>query len=342
MSSPQRKASAARDPLASGASIGSPRVDTSPRVVTRGETPMQDARPASALALVDWLAFTVRPPPGYGVRWVLDELEVTFRVPRTNWTGKGRGWFGYTDRIDLGEFGLVAYGGESQNGTVHAELNAHACRQVEDWHAVRLWGEVYGAVVTRADCAHDDFRGGVLTIARALEWYRLGAFADRGRPPKAHLHDDLGSGQGKTLEVGRRGSGKFLRVYERGKKLGEVDSPWVRAEVELHNKGRHVPWDVVVEPGRYLAGAYPALRFLSVGQSRIATTRRTAEVTYDTMVRNLRIQGGKSINVMCRVLGGDCGAVVSRLRREGVPRRLTGFAEDELGALLEVAPGGGG
>lgn len=338
MSSRDRDASAARDPLASGASIGSARVDESPRLVTRGETPSQAVKSASAVALVDWLAFTVKPPPEHGARWVLDELEVMFRVPRTNWTGKGRGWFGYTHRIDLGEFGLVAYGGDSQNGTVHAELNAHACRQVADWHAVRLWGEVYEGVITRADCAHDDFAGTVLSIARVLDWYREGAFADRGRPPKAHLHDDLGSGLGKTLEVGKRGSGKFLRVYERGKKLGELHSPWVRAEVELHNKGREVPWDVVVNPGRYLAGAYPALRFLSAEQSRIATTRRTAEMSYDSMVRNLRTQGGKSINVMWRVLGGNCAAVVSELRRDGVPKRLTGYTEAELKALLEATP----
>ncbi len=338
MSSPDGDSRAARDPLASGASIGSPRVEESPRVVTRGETPTQDGRTASGVALVDWLAFTVRPPAGHGVRWLLDELETTFRVPRTDWTGKGRGWFGYTHRIDLGEFGLLAYGGESQNGTVHAELNAHACRQVEDWHALRLWGGVYEAVITRVECAHDDFAGDVLSIARALDWYRAGAFADRGRPPKAHLHDDLGSGLGKTLEVGKRGSGKFLRVYERGKKLGDLDSPWVRAEVELHNKGRHVPWDVVVDPGRYLAGAYPALRFLSAEQSRIVTTRRTAEVSYDRMVRTLRTQGGKSINVMWRVLGRDCAAVVSELRREGVPKRLSGFTGAELEVLLEAAP----
>lgn len=337
MNSRDGDASAAREPLASVASIGSARVDQSPRLVTRGETPSQDEIPPTS-ALIDWLAFTVTPPSGYGVRWLLDALEVTFRVPRAGWAGKGRGWFGYTDRVDLGDFGLVAYGGKSQNGTVHVELNAHACRLIEDWHAVRLWGEVYGGVVTRADCAHDDFAGVVLSIARALDWYRTGAFAEGGRPPRAHLHDDLGSGLGKTLEIGKRGSGKFLRVYERGRKLGEPGSPWVRAEVELHNKGRQVPWDVVEEPGRYLAGAYPALRFLSAEQTRLVTTRRTVAVNYDSMVRNLRTQGGKSINVMWRVLGGDCGAVVSELRREGVPKRLIGYTETELQALLEAAP----
>jgi phage replication initiation protein len=337
MSSRDSDTSAARDPFASGASIGSARVDESPHVVIRGETPQSEIQP-SAAALVDWLAFSVKPPLGHGLRWLVEALRVVFRVPGEQWTGRARGWFGYTHRIDLGEFGLLAYGGKSQNETLHVELNAQACRRVTDWHAIRVWGEVYGAAITRVDCAHDDFSAAVLSIARAIEWFRSGAFTDRGRPPKGHLHDDLDSGAGKTLEIGRRGSGKFLRIYERGKKLGDPDSPWVRAEVELHNKGRSVPWEVVINPGHYLAGAYPPLTVLNSTQSRIATTRRTAEMSYERMVDVARTQGGKAINVMWHVLGGDCAAVVADLRREGVPKRLSGYSGAELRALLGAAP----
>jgi phage replication initiation protein len=336
MSSPDGNPSSANDPLASGASIGSTRASESPRLVTRGETPTE--QPSRASAFVDWLAFTVRPPEFQGLPWLLDALTSTFCVPRENWSSKPRGWFGYTRRLDLGEFGLVAFGGDSQNGTIHVELNAHGCRLIADWNVVRLWAGVYGAVITRVDCAHDDFTGAAVSVGGAIRWYRDGAFADRGRPPKVHLHDDLDTGAGKTLEVGTRGSGKFLRIYERGRKLGEPESAWVRVEVELHNKGRQVPWDVVVTPGPYLAGAYPALHILNAEQSRIATTRRSAEISYERMVENLRMQGGKSINVMWRVLGEDCVAVVSELRREGVPKRLAGYRDVELPALLEAAP----
>jgi len=306
-----------------------------PRLVTRGETLPCHDRLSDASALVDWLAFTVKPPPECGLCWLLEAVGVVFRVPRENWTGRDRGWFGYTHRIQLGDFGLLGYGGKSQNGTMHVELNGQACRRIEDWQAVRVWGEVYGAIITRVDCAHDDFVGQVIDIPRAIEWYRQGAFTASGRPPRAHLEDDLGSGAGRTLGVGRRGSGKYLRVYEKGKKLGDAASPWVRAEVELHNKSRVIPWDVVLRPGEYLAGAYPALRILSAAQCRVATTRRTAEISYDWMVENTRMQGGKAVNVMWRVLGGDCTAVVSELRREGAPKRLAGYAAGELESLLE-------
>jgi DNA relaxase NicK len=174
-----------------------------------------------------------------------------------------------------------------------------------------------------------------IDVPRACEWWRSGKFNANGRPPKAHLEDDMGLGSGKTLYVGTRASGKLLRIYERGKKLGSLSSLWVRAEVELRNKGRVVPWDVVTVPGQYLAGAYPALRVLSTRQLRLRTTRRTAEISYEAMVRNLRVQGGKSLNVMCKVHQGDAAAVVGRLVREGVPKRLVGIPESAVAALEE-------
>jgi phage replication initiation protein len=254
-------------------------------------------------------------------------VETTFRVPREGWIDRGRGWYGYKHRIDLGEFGLLAYGGEAQRDTLHVELNAHACARIEDWHAVQVFMGVYSAAITRADVAHDDFEAASVDVERAVAWYRAGEFNANGRPPRAELWDDMGSGRGKALYVGRRASGKLVRMYEKGKQLGDPTSPWVRVEVEFRNKGRIVPLDIVTSPDRYLAGAYPALAYLCADQSRIRTTQRAAAIAYAAMVRNLRIQGGKSLNVMCRVHQGDCSAVLAQLVREGVPKRLAGYGE---------------
>jgi len=38
--------------------------------------------------------------------------------------------------------------------------------------------------------------------------------------------------------------------------LGWLFHPWVRWELSYGNKGREVPWDVLLEPGRYVVGAY--------------------------------------------------------------------------------------
>lgn len=131
--------------------------------------------------------------------------------------------------------GLVAYGGESQNGTMHASLNGTACARIKDWEQIHAWGESVGAHITRADTAHDDFTGEILNIEQVRNWYSEGFFSSSGRPPTAQLVDDLGSGKGKTFYIGNRAHGKLTRFYQKGKKAGDANSPWVRAEVEWRN-----------------------------------------------------------------------------------------------------------
>lgn len=321
-----------RIPQTSGASCGSARASLPPRLVTRGETHQGDERVRCGAAFVDWLAFTVTPPAQErnALTWIRDALLVFFCVPGERWKSTGRGWNGYEHRMNLDEFGLLAYGGKQQRGTIHVELNAHACRRIQDWNAVRLWGEMFAATITRVDLAHDDFGGEHVSIVNALQWLKDGAFSSTGRPPARQLVDDLESGKGKTLYIGRRQSGKFLRIYEKGKQLGDTSSPWVRVEVELHNKSRVIPWDALVRSGQYLAGAYPALRCLDAEQCRLRTTQRTGKISYDAMVKNLRTVGGKCLNVMNWVNAGDACEVLAQLIRDGMPKRLAGFSPQEL------------
>lgn len=306
-----------------------PQSASGPRLVTRGETD-KEIETSANVAFLDWLAVTVKPPLSQGLAWIRQSLAITFCIPEDAWKSSGRGWNGYQHRIDLGPYGLLAFGGEAQRGTFHFELNAHACKLIADWNAVRVWGETYEASITRLDLAHDDFAGAQINIDKALESFREGQFSTNGRPPAAQFIDDLGSNKGKTLYIGQRTSGKLLRIYEKGKQLGDPGSTWLRAEVELHNKGRYIPWNAVTSPGKYLAGAYPALAFLSTEQDRLRTTQRAGQISYETMVRNLRTQGGKSLNVMCKVLEGDTAAVLSQVMREGMPKRLAGFTTAEL------------
>lgn len=261
--------------------------DLQPRVVTRGET-HSTIEDTSASAFVDWLGFSLRLPKGQRQAWLEEAIQSVFRVPRQGWEDTGRGWAGYERRINLGAYGLLAFGGHAQRETYHVELNALACRAIEDWKAVRLWGETYDASISRADLAHDNLAAARVSVTGALAWFAEGLFSVGGRPPKGALWDDLESGAGKTLYVGSRGAGKLLRVYEKGKQLGDAQSPWVRAEIELRNKGRRIPWEVTVLPERYFAGAYPVLGFLSAVQSRLPTVQRAGQISYDAMVKTLR------------------------------------------------------
>ncbi len=110
----------------------------------------------------------------------------------------------------------MAFGGETQHGTLHVELNAHACRLITDWNSVRTWGETYSASITRVDVAHDDEHAQGIDVDRARDWFRDGNFNVNGRPPRSQFIDDMGSNHGRTLYVGRRGSGKTSGSTRRG------------------------------------------------------------------------------------------------------------------------------
>ena len=52
------------------------------------------------------------------------------------------------------------------------------------------------------------------------------------------------------------------------------------------------------------------------------TVSQAASIVYDKAVEHARQQAGKVINVMVKVEGGDSAAVVEKLIREGVPKRI--------------------
>lgn len=332
-------------PRASMSTAEAPRIP-SPHIVIRGETsaPIQSSTP---LAHIDWLAFTLTPPCADAVddkdfacweptrvdrllRGWLPQLFVALGLPAVPLVPAGRGWNGYAQRLNIGEdvqYGLIAFGGGGQRGTVHIELNATACALVPDWHTVQQWGESVGAKITRVDLAHDDMEAKAVSIATARTWYEAGEFSSNGRPPAAKLIDDMGSGKGKTLYVGSRENGKMLRVYEKGRQLGDPSSPWVRVELELRGKSRLIPWDVLTSPTTYLAGGYPCLAFLSTEQDRIRTISKAVQITLASMLQYLQKTGGKSINVLMQAYSGDAFALVNAIKRDGIPRRLVNYAD---------------
>lgn len=299
-----------------------------PRSVTTGGNSFPPDTPHNAsaqLAFVDYFAFTITPPDDHDLTWLFSQLFEHFGISEATPTGKG--WFGYATRFDLGGHGLLACGGESQRGSIHVELTGTGCTHVPDWRKVKEWGEAHGVTITRIDLAHDDISGQSVSIATARQWLDAGEFTSSGRPPDAHLRDDLGSGKGKTLYVGNRKNGKLCRVYEKGRQLGDSSSPWTRVEVELRNKSRVIPWDTLINPGHYLAGAYPCLAFLSAIQEKICTITKAVTISLARAVHHAQQMTGKLVNVMMQFHGGDAFAVVNELKRDGIPRRLQNYAD---------------
>jgi len=296
----------------------------SPHIVIRGESNSNlQVIHESPLALIDWLSFTLHYD---NLHTTLSYIEIFLRnlfgLSPAEWTKTNTGWHGYQHKIQLGKIGYLAYGGNSQKDTIHVSISGSGCKNVESWEIISLIGNEENWSIKRVDLAHDDFKAKYVDIDRALNWFEEGLFTTSGRPPKRRLIDDFDSGEGRTFYVGNRANGKLLRIYEKGKQLGDKNSPWVRAELELRAKDRIIPWDVLTSPEQYLSGSYKALSFLSETQSRLKTTQREVTTNYESMKRWLRMAGGKALNTMLEVEQGDISAVFEQIVRDGYPSRL--------------------
>ena len=289
--------------------------------------PIPHPTASAQLAHIDWLAFTC---PGHHAdrEHLLFQgvLASVFNLPTTCWKGAGKGWNGYQHRVNLGEYGLLAYGGRHQNNTVHIELNAHGCALISDWTLVCDWLREHHCKLTRVDLAHDDFEGDTANITTCQAWYQAGLFNVNGRPPKPFLYDDCETGDGKTFEVGSRENGKIARMYEKGKEQGDPTSDWFRIELELKSKDRELPLAMLLKPGQYLAGAYPAFAYLSREQCKVKTMKTQQAMAYAQMVEWVRTSAGKAINVMLQAHQGDMAAVLEQIVRDGAPKRLAPYS----------------
>ena len=300
-----------------------PAAAKTPRLVIRGETENQ-------IAFIDWLSFTASEGDVGGVPGALSLLRKTLETPDVTGLERERGIAGFSRsaavHVDVDgepqQIGLLAWGGQSQRGKFLVSLSGVACSKIATWEFVSHYLEKINATITRTDLAHDDLIG-KKSITDVLNDYHEGAFNAGGRQPKCKPAGDwIGDGsEGRTLEIGRRGSGKFCRVYEKGRQLGDSYSPWLRMEVEILRKDRWIPYDILTDPDRYLAGSYPAFQFISSNPTRIKTNRRAAQATLDHLIRHASIACGKTINAMSKQ-GFNAAEIVSQLQRPGIPRRL--------------------
>ncbi|MDP2867807.1 replication initiation factor domain-containing protein [Methyloversatilis sp.] len=208
-----------------------------------------------------------------------------------------------------GRLGFIGVGG--QNGTILFELTGEGCMHAKpgweaDMYDFLASGDLKLPKITRVDLTHDDHAGDY-NVDRAFDDW----FADRFKLPKAPQSPAMAQfgnwakpdGRGRTVAIGRRLSGKYLRVYEKGRQLGDPKSPWTRIELELKAEDRVIPFDVLTRPGAYLAAAYPALEFLNTEQARIATVRHTVKQGWLSMLKYIRHAAGPALAVALAVIG---------------------------------------
>ena len=324
--------------------------DESPRLVIRGESseqtnpesgesyelvsvggrghliahPLPDPNANPVAAQTDWLNCTFP----FERERLSDILQSLFRLLGPCYAPakeRGRGLHGWRESLSMGaSSAMFAYGG--QRGTALLSLPGVACTVIpkDNWpELVAYLRDSLLARISRWDGAVDDFEG-VHSVDEAVELYQAGMFGSGGNYPECDQRGNWlrPNGRGRTFYVGLRENGKLLRVYEKGMQQGQPWHPWVRWELELHNKDRVIPWQAVLEPGKYVAGAYgKTLRWITEDMCRVRTARTALTVSYEHLSRAAKRSYGKLINLMLEVEGSP-EKVIEKLRQDGMPARL--------------------
>ena len=180
--------------------------------------------------------------------------------------------------------------------------------------------QMVGTKLTRVDLALDDLQGNV-SIDEIKQKYIDGEFITRGTPPswgefwggKGMSKEDrkkcgLVPDSGHTFYVGARENGKVFRAYDKAAQMKCEEYPnWNRFEVQIGNRYRVIPLDILIEPDPYFAGAYPALASLidDVEPIRISTTKIQFMTSFENAVKHARVQYGKLVNAMRQLYDDD-------------------------------------
>lgn len=267
----------------------------------------------------------------------------------------GRDYYEYTmtiENVNGHEVASVSAGGEGQRGTICFTLKGEGCTNAaKGWEKrVHAYFGEFRPTITRIDLAKDFFEG-ELSIEEVVGLYKDHEFSYRNRRPKHQCHgawglgvDDMGilmGGDSRTFQVGTRESGKTARFYEKGHQFKIMESKWLRAEVELRNAGRVIPWDALVEAGDYYAGAYPALHLIANRETaiKVPTAMKTAELSVEKVVRWVERVVMPTMAVFAMVMPDEewlIGAALEHSHRR-MPRGLRGLNLDTMSHGIRLA-----
>lgn len=245
---------------------------------------------------------------------------------------RSKGMYFYQKSFDLGpvdkNWGQVCIGG--QNESVMVSFSAQGLLAAKPGWEQRLYDfatKIPNAKITRVDLAHDAFNS-AKSLTDYFQMYLADLFSLSWRRPSVEKRGDWvnENDKGRTLYVGKRQSGKLLRIYEKGLQLGGGFSTmfpnWVRVELELHNEQRDLPWDILLKPGSYLSGGYPALQNICTEQEVLETRKKSLKLTVDRLIEVTRHQFGKYIHFVSSLFGIEQAFQILTQDKEQTPKRL--------------------
>lgn len=315
-------------------------------------------RGLATAAFVDTLTFTVTEDVFVRPDQLGTDEEVAANISAELEEIMGYGLFcrqsgrnGYTTSYKMGNevtnYGFVAMGGAKQRGTICFYFTGEGLVAAKDgWeNRLYLWIKEQAPFcrITRCDLAHD-FLHGEYTPEQALADWENGLYTSRQSCPVAECVGSdwlINEGRGKTFYVGsRKNSSRFARIYEKGKQLGDAESPWVRVELEMKNRDIIIPHEVLIEPGRFLTGAYPIFQTLFQKFNEVIAkperVKKIQDVGHEHVLKYASMQVSPAIK-MLQEMGFNDSQIVETLLNEKakLPKRLTPEAFDC--AYLNVA-----
>lgn len=219
--------------------------------------------------------------------------------------------------------GSLSWGGEQQAGRWFLQLTGAGCSMLSDWEGLGEFLQGLDAKLTRVDLAVD-FLHGEHCVEEAWTLYEMGGFTLNGRAPSSSLAGDWVNGvEGRTFYVGKAANGKSLRVYEKGKQLGDLSSEWVRFEVQLGNRDRVIPFEALTDRDAFFAGCYPALAgMVDDAADYIETQRTESAIAISHLMRHAVRSYGKLFGVVAELPGATHTDLVEEVRVIGLPRRV--------------------
>jgi hypothetical protein len=268
--------------------------------------------------------------------WLVDVMGFEIGPEKNGRHGYARSFLLGTDEC---KYGFFAMGGAKVGDTVCFSFSGMGVNAAASGWEHRLYDFMAEhetqCHITRIDLSHD-FLNGEYTCDQAKQQWEADLYTTyRAKPQAECIGGDwmLDKGTGRTFQIGARGASKICRVYEKGKEQGDSQSPWVRVEVQMRNRDYLLLPDMLVEPGSYFSGAYPALELLAAkyGEtpSRAEVKKKIEEISVEHVIKYASMQCGRAI-FMLEEYGMDDKTIKEVLKdgKKEMPRRLKKEAFD--------------
>lgn len=236
----------------------------------------------------------------------------------------------YESSFEIGEkCGFFCVGG--QRNTFLVMLNGRGCSLAKEGWEKRLYTYLSNVAkrgkLTRVDIAHDDFEGKNINVDWGNLQDSIGGFQNGNRAPNVEHKGNWKrpTGKGRTLNIGVRESGKYLRLYEKGRAEGDPNDNWQRAEVEFKSKDRVLPYEMLLAPSSYFIASYPCFAELAehIQPERIETAKKSASINIKFALETIKHQYGKYITFFKKFIdSNELLELISCSDPLAIPKRL--------------------